>query len=443
MEHKELLKEFYGDKMNRELLINPLDWNEYPEYENQFRDYKPINDSKSLIRCMNYANRKYDETMNLYVSAYDYDHAHDIHQFHLANDNYKKTPFGLKLKPSGERTIYPYNDHIVLDRIFHDFDAPLSFDDKQYMKNPAISIGEKREHMKEILFTKHLAEKPLQEAKTLGQFYQDKMGLKPTYLFSGKGIHLYIHFKPIKLEFTKDVLSGFCKAIIDTFKFQTLDESVFEPARKSRILTSRNPKTDYYVKPINPEWEYFEILDDVESPDINVEVDASHENDAIHKVFKFNDDKAKKNKHLQDLNRKMNLQKRPKIFASKNQTVIANPDDAIKLMQYPCFNAMKFSDYNNLVLVNVLSFTDLEDADMVQDAMLKFWENKGFTKMQKSEQGFHRIERSQKRYSFTNNTMKRIGLCIECQDWKHCFKNNLKLDGTYHDKLETYKNGLN
>ena len=442
MEHKELLKEFYGDKMNRELLINPLDWNEYPEYENQFRDYKPINDSKSLIRCMNYANRKYDETMNLYVSAYDYDHAHDIHQFHLANDNYKKTPFGLKLKPSGERTIYPYNDHIVLDRIFHDFDAPLSFDDKQYMKNPAISIGEKREHMKEILFTKHLAEKPLQEAKTLGQFYQDKMGLKPTYLFSGKGIHLYIHFKPIKLEFTKDVLSGFCKAIIDTFKFQTLDESVFEPARKSRILTSRNPKTDYYVKPINPEWEYFEILDDVESPDINVEVDASHENDAIHKVFKFNDDKAKKNKHLQDLNRKMNLQKRPKIFASKNQTVIANPDDAIKLMQYPCFNAMKFSDYNNLVLVNVLSFTDLEDADMVQDAMLKFWENKGFTKMQKNQQGFHRVKENDKKYSFTQNTMKRIGLCQECQDWQRCFRYNMKLNQVYDDKLETYKNGL-
>ena len=42
-----------------------------------------------------------------------------------------------------------------------------------------------------------------------------------------------------------------------------------------------------------------------------------------------------------------------------------------------------------------------------------------------------------------HHTMKRIGLCIECQDWKHCFKNNLKLDGTYHDKLETYKNGLN
>ena len=113
----------------------------------------------------------------------------------MQNGNYKETAFGLKLKPSDERTIYPYAKHIVLDRIFHDFDAPLSFEDKEFMKNPAIAIAEKREHMKEILFTKHLAEKPLQEAKTLGQFYQDKMGLKPIYVFSGKGIHLYIHFR--------------------------------------------------------------------------------------------------------------------------------------------------------------------------------------------------------------------------------------------------------
>ena len=441
-EHKELLKSFYGTRMNKEFFVNSLDWEQYPEYEKKFPFLKPCNNHKNLIRKMEFVKRKYPMTKNTFISAYDYDHQHDIHQFHLENGNYKETPFGLRLKPSGERTIFPYNKHIVLDRIFHDFDAPLGFEDEQYMKNPAISIKEKREYMRTILFGKHLAEKPLQEAKTLGRFYAEKMGLKPIYVYSGKGIHLYILFKPIKLEFTNIVLSGLCKAIKDTFHFKTLDESVFESARKSRILTSRNPKTDYYVKPINPDWEYFELLDDVESPAINVDVDASHENDVIHKVLKGHDDMARKMKHQQELNRKMNLQKRPKVFANKNQTIIARPDDAVKLMQYPCFNAMKFSDYNNLVLVNILSFTDLEDADMVQDAMLKFWENKGFTKMQKNQQGFHRVKENDKKYSFTQNTMKRIGLCQECQDWQRCFRYNMKLNQVYDDKLETYKNGL-
>ena len=382
-------------------------------------------------------------TMNTFISAYDYDHQHDIHRFHLENGNYKETPFGLKLKAAGERTIFPYNNHIILDRIFHDFDAPLSFEDEQFMKDPAIAIDEKREHMKEILFQKHIAETPLREAKTLGRFYQERMGMKPIYVFSGKGIHLYILFKPIKLEFTNHVLNGLYKAIVETFKFKTLDESVFESARKSRILTSRNPKTDYYVKPINPEWSYFEILDDVESPAINVEVDADHENDVIHQVLKAHDDAAKKLQKERKIRNQMMPTSRPKIYANKNQTVIAHPEDAVKLLQYPCFNDMKFSDFNNLALVNLLSFTDLEDADDVQDAMLNFWKSKGINGMVKSESGFKRVERNIRKYLITNKTMdNKLNLCSHCQDWKRCFRYNLKLNELYYDKLETYKNGL-
>ena len=442
MENKELLKSFYGTSMNKEFLINPLNQSDYPEYARQYNKLWPCNSHKDLVRKMNYVEREYPMTMNTFISAYDYDHQHDIHRFHLENGNYKETPFGLRLKPSNERTIFPYNNHIILDRIFHDFDAELSFEDEQFMKNPAISIDDKREHMRTILFQKHLAEKPLKEAKTLGRFYADKMGLKPIYVFSGKGIHLYIHFKPIKLEFTNYVLNGLYKAIVGTFKFKTLDESVFESARKSRILTSRNPKTDYYVKPINPEWEYFEILDDVESSRINVEVDVNHENDVIHKVLKSHDDMAKKNKKLQDLNRKMTIRKRPTVYSENKQTVIAVPDDVVKLMQYPCFNAMGFGDYNNLMLVNLLSFTDLKDASDVQDAMIQFWKSKGINGMVKSESGFNRVKKNLRKYIVTNNTMKRLGLCRECDDWKHCFRYNMKLNELYDDKLETYKNGL-
>ena len=442
-DHIELLKKFYGIRMNKEFFVNPLDWNDYPEYEKQFRYFKPCNNHKNLIRKMKYVERKYPITMNTFISAYDYDHQHDIHQFHLDNGHYKETPFGLKLKASDERRPYPYNEHIVLDRIFHDFDAELSFEDEQFMKNPAIAIAEKREHMKELLFTKHLAEKPLQEAKTLGNFYQEKMGLKPIYVFSGKGIHLYIHFKPIKLEFTNNVLNGLCKAIIDTFHFKTLDESVFESARKSRILTSRNPKTDYYVKPINPNWEYFELLDDVESPAINVDVDVDHGNELIHQVLKGHDDLAKQQMKEKKIRKQMMTTSRPRIYSNKNQTVIAKPDDAVKLLQYPCFNQMGYSDFNNLALVNLLSFTDLEDADKVQDAMLKFWESKGIKGMVKSESGFKRVKRNLRKYIITNRTMdNKLNLCRHCQDWKTCFRYNLKLDETYHDKLETYKNGL-
>ena len=441
-QHQELLKEFYGNEMNREFFINPLEWNQYPEYEKQYNELSPCNSHKDLIRKMRYTAKHYPMTMNTFISAYDYDHTYDIHRFHVENGHYKETPFGLRLKPSNERRPYPYNEHIILDRIFHDFDAPLRFEDKEFMKNPAIAIDEKREYMKKILFEKHLAEKPLQEAKTLGRFYHEKMGLNPIYVYSGKGIHLYILFKPIKLEFTNVVLNGLCKAIIDTFKFKTLDANVFESARKSRILTSRNPKTDYYVKPINPNWSYFEMLDDVESSRINVDVDAGHDNDVIHQVLKGHDDKAKKDKKLQELNRKMAIRKRPRIYANENQTMIANPDDVVKLLQFPCFKEMKYSDDNNLLLVNLLSFTDLKDADDVQDAMLKFWENKGIKDMQKSESGFKRVERNFRKYIFTNNSLKKRQLCHECDDWKRCFQYNLKFNQQYEDKLETYKNGL-
>ena len=222
-------------------------------------------------------------------------------------------------------------------------------------------------------------------------------------------------------------------------------KKVFEPARKSRILTSRNPKTDYYVKPINPNWEYFELLDDVESPSINVDVDVNDYGDdsKIIEVLTSHDEIAKQLQKEQRIRNQMMPSSRPRIHANKNQTIIANPDDVVKLMQYPCFNDMKFSDYNNLVLVNILSFTDLKDANDVQDAMLKFWENKDIRNMKKSESGFKRVKMNDKKYSFTNNTMKRLDLCHECDDWKHCFKYNLKLNhimtSLKHIKMALYK----
>ena len=134
---------------------------------------------------------------------------------------------------------------------------------------------------------------------------------------------------------------------------------------------------------------------------------------------------------------------RPKVYANKDQTVIASPEDAVKLLQYPCFNNMRYSDFNNLALVNLLSFTDLKDADDVQDAMLKFWQSKGINGMVKSESGFKRVEKNIRKYLITNRTMEnKLNLCSHCQDWKRCFRYNLKLNELYYDKLETYKNGL-
>ena len=439
-DQEQLLKTFYGNMVNKEFYVMPLEWNQYPEYKNHYPMLKPTNSIDSLIKRMNHAERKYKQIMNIYISAYDFDKEHDIFEYHMKNGNYKETRYGLVLKPSDERTIYPYSKHVFLDRIFHDFDAELSFDDKQFMKNPEIAIDEKREHMKNILFEKHIAEKPLQEALMLGNFYQEKMGLKPTYVFSGKGIHLYIHFKPIKLEFTNYVLSNLSKAIMDTFHFKTFDENVFESARKSRILTSQNPKTSYYVKPINPHWEYFEILDDVESPSINVDVQLDHEVDSIHKVLIAHDKIAKQKEKENKLNKRMTITKRPKIFANKNQTVIARPEDAVHLLQYPCFNHMKFSDYNNLVLVNLWSWTDLKDANDVQDAMLMFWQHKGIKDMQKNEHGFKRVQKNYKKYIFTENSMKKMDLCRFCDNWKSCFRYQIRFNHDYYDKLNEHKN---
>lgn len=439
-DQKELLKKFYGTMVNKEFYVMPLEWNDYPEYKGQYPMMNPTNNINSLIKRMNIVDKKYKQIMNQYISAYDFDKEHDIFEYHMKNGNYKETPYGLKLKPSDERTTYPYAKHVFLDRIFHDFDAPLGFEDKQFMKNPEIAIDEKREHLKEILFTKHLAENPLQEAIQLGNFYQERMGLKPTYIFSGKGIHLYIHFKPIKLEFTNYVLSNLAKAIMQTFEFKTFDENVFESARKSRILTSQNPKTSYYVKPINPNWEYFEILDDVESSRINVDVEIDHDADSIHKILVAHDNIAKKKEKQNKLNQRMSVTKRPKIFASKDQMVIAIPEDSIKLLQYPCFNHMKFSDDNNLLLVNLLSWTDLHDAMDVQDAMLIFWKAKGIKDMAKNEQGFKRVKRNYKKYIFTENSMKKRQLCRFCDNWKSCFRYQIRFNHDYYDKINQHKN---
>ena len=439
-DQKELLEKFYGTTFNKEFYVMPLEHKDYPEYKGHYPMLNPTNNVNSLIKRMNHFTKKYKQIMNIYISAYDFDKQHDIFKYHMQNGNYKETAFGLKLKPSDERTIYPYAKHIVLDRIFHDFDAPLSFEDKQFMKNPEIAIDEKREYLKNILFTKHLAEIPLQEANKLGTFYKERMGLNPTYVYSGKGIHLYVHFKPIKLEFTNYVLSNLSKAIMDTFKFKTFDENVFESARKSRILTSQNPKTSYYVKPINQEWEHFELLDDVESSNIKVDVEINHENNQIHKVLIAHDNIAKQKEKQNKLNQRMSVTKRPKIFASKDQTIIAMPEDVVKLLQYPCFNHMKFTDDNNLLLVNLLSWTDLHDADSVQDAMLNFWKAKGIKDMAKNEQGFKRVKRNYKKYIFTENSMKKRQLCRFCDNWKSCFRYQIRFNHDYYDKINQYKN---
>lgn len=445
MKHdNEVMQIFYGQMQNKELLINPLDRFAYPEYEKQYNQYKPVNDFKVFIRNLKRYDKKFKNPMNCYISAYDYDARHDIHDFHKQNNNYKHTSFGYKLKPSYERLAYPYEKYVYFDRIFHDFDAELLDMHKDFLKQSDVSLKEKQEYLQEVIEHSNLIRKPLQEAKELGKAYE-MIGLKPVYLFSGKGIHLYVFFDAIKLKYPAYMLTNLYKNLQGNpekekdNRFKTLDNKVFEPARKSRIVLSVNPKTNLYVKPINPNWTPFEIIDDARSSEVNYDIDLTgNDSRQFHKALQSYDIKRQHEIDKMKARQKLQPFKRSVIQINKNKMQIARPIDAVKLLQYPCFNKMTKNDASMLLLMNVLSFTHLNSAKEIQDAASEFWNAKGI-KIDKDSKGLNRIKRSVKKYPYGNNAMKKQGNCIDCQNWQDCWKYNVQFIDEYYEMIEKYK----
>ena len=118
---------------------------------------------------------------------------------------------------------------------------------------------------------------------------------------------------------------------------------------------------------------------------------------------------------------------------------ISKPEDVMRLLSFQCFRNMEWSDYNNLLLVNLLWNTNLSTAADVQKAMIIYWKSKGI-ELKASPQGLKRVEANKNgKYAPTNNTMKRNDYCMGCTDWRKCFRYKLILSDEYKERIHAFK----
>lgn len=452
--NKELLTNFYGKTFNKEFRAIPLKI-DMDEYMNSRTIYRPVTDIATLIKLTDVHVNKKNNYPNVFISAYDFNPLNNIDKFHRDNKNYvmrygKPT---TRLVKKEDRTKYPYAKNIILDRLFIDFDRDYSDYQKEQVREKS-SCKEMREQNKEFI-EQGTARRPIEEARKLGKWFKNNYDLEPLYFFSGsKGCHLYVTFKPIKLHYPKEVLNKFIGTLVTDLKLTTLDTKVLEPARPSRIPTGRHPKTGYYVQPFKDNYDYFDIIDFSEDPETSFIPEVTFTNTKIHEILKLYDEieiqkaKVEKAKNINPI--KSNVK-----FIPKGMIAITKPEDVIQLLSFPCFNNMKWDDYHNLLLVNLLYYTDLETDEDVQKAMVYFWQPKGIN-MSLTAKGLARVKANKKgKYPPTNNTMKTLNLCPIsdpsanldnykcCSNWKECFRYKLKLDESYNKKIKDYREKLN
>ena len=129
-------------------------------------------------------------------------------------------------------------------------------------------------------------------------------------------------------------------------------------------------------------------------------------------------------------------------FIPDDAVTIESVEDVLQLNIFPCFENLEFSDYNNMLLVNLLFNTNLESATEIQKAMILFWNDKG-NDLKLSESGLKRVKQHEKGiYAPTQNTMKNHSLCFNCSNWKSCFRYKINFQDKYYDRIKDFTGGV-
>lgn len=303
-----------------------------------------------------------------------------------------------------------------------------------------------RKEYQQLIFKKDLLLPVYDEAMKFIMVLQDDLKLHPYLTFSGSaGFHVNIFMPDQKLPYIRYVRTKLHNIFRDKLHLKYQDKKVLDAAtRKQRVPYSKNPKSDLYVRPIPSDISYEEMLklikpNSYEITDFNIEDYYANTEfiDMLH--YLDNKGKAAAIKEREIAARNVNVPKYNGNKIYKGMINISKPEDVMKLLSFQCFNNMEWSDYDNLLLVNLLWNTNLSTAADVQKAMIIYWKSKG-TILKASPQGLRRVEANKSgKYAPTNNTMKRNQYCKECKDWKQCFRYKLVLSDEYKERIHAYR----
>ena len=307
-------------------------------------------------------------------------------------------------------------------------------------------LNKYRKEYQQLIFKKDFLLPVYEEAMNFIMVLQDDLKLRPYLTFSGaSGFHVNLFMPDQKLPYIKYVRTKLHNIFKEKLHLKYQDDKVLDAAtRKQRVPYSKNPKSDLYVRPIPSDISYKEMLKIIKPNSYDVadfNMEEYHANTEFIETLHYLDNKGKAAaiKEREIAARNINGPKHNSNKIYKGMITISKPEDVMKLLSFQCFKNMEWSDYNNLLLVNLLWNTNLSTSAEVQKAMIIYWKNKG-TILNASPQGLRRVEANKSgKYAPTNNTMKRNQYCKECKDWKQCFRYKLVLSDDYKERIHAYR----
>lgn len=303
-----------------------------------------------------------------------------------------------------------------------------------------------RKEYQQLIFKKDFLLPVYNEAMDFITALQDGLKLRPYLTFSGaSGFHVNIFMPDQKLPYIKYVRTKLHNIFRDKLHLKYQDDKVLDAAtRKQRVPYSKNPKSDLYVRPIPSDISYDEMLKVIKHNTYKVDdfcIENYYANNDFIDMLHYIDNRGKavaiKEKEIAARTPTTSTYNGNKFY--KGMININKPEEVMKLLSFQCFKNMEWSDYNNLLLVNLLWNTNLSTAEEVQQAMIIYWKSKG-TVLNASASSLKRVAANKSgKYALTNNTMKRNQYCKECKDWKQCFRYKLFLSDEYKQRIHAYK----
>lgn len=368
----------------------------------------------------------------------------------------------------------------LTDRLFFDFDInPKPPEAKRIAKELEDTYSNKtgkerlhlidkyRKEFRNLILKEDLILPAYEEVMRFMRVLRDDLKLHPYLTWSGSsGFHVNIFMPDQKLQYINYVRRKLHNVFKDKLNLKCQDENVLDAiSRKQRVPYSINPKTNLMVMPIPSYIEYEELLKLLSSQDkkldkfkrgnlsitdLNVKIhDFNIEDyyantdfiDTLH--YLDNKGKAAAIKEREIAARYVKTSKNHTNKIYKGMVSINNPEDVMRLLSFQCFRNMEWSDYNNMLLVNLLWNTNLSTAADVQKAMIIYWKSKGIM-LKASPSGLKRVEANKSgKYAPTNNTMKRNDYCNSCSDWRKCFRYKLVLSDEYKERIHAFKKNKN
>jgi hypothetical protein len=350
---------------------------------------------------------------------------------------------------------YNYRDNVILDRIFFDFDKPYNQRARDRIDKELPTVSRKREFILELMEAGRLKE-PIDQAKDTARYITKHYGGDPLLVFSGsKGCHLYIFFRPVKLEHPKECLTELSRELekMGLFKIDgdkdnpgLLDRApIGDLSRLSRAPSSIHPSTGLYCHPFKVDTPYLEIIENSKREDPPfIEYNPEAMRGSLDKVLLQIDNKIKKRVELQRYQRQFNKlePKHPHPGGAYKWVKIESPGDVLLLNQWPCFKNSTYDHDLRLIIASLCLWSGLSPED-TGEALRIYSMDRGI------DREFHlqdpaRVSRDllqgeDPKYIYTCSSMKSRGRCKECKKY---FYLQLDLHPNFKEKLKGYDKNI-